>query len=492
MASGVGGWSHPPATADEVVTPGLPAPSSEANGETMAAVPHDHLADRDQQASLLLHASEADRFPFIVADADMRMVWANDALKDFGWNREDLIGGLIFDWLHPDDLPRAGIAISTAEGGGYVIPAGIRVRRSDGEYAYLEASATPFLDEHGAQHYAFGLRPDPFTRAKDRALTAMVAGADPGESLGILCQAFSSHRPGGVTSFDGDDGERVVVGVLPGELAGVFDGVQDRTPGMPWTEAERTGQLVVVTDLSSLPKETREAAEQRGLTCGLYVTARDPGRGQAAVLSTWMPDDTESEMTGINLFDQAGLAFIALQSRAAREHLDHLAHHDVLTGLANRARFFAAVEDATGPDGRVGPIALAYLDLDDFKAANDRHGHLAGDQILEEVARRFRSEVRSVDLVARLGGDEFGVLFGEGLGEAEAVAVAQRVRASAAEPVVVGDTEVRLGASAGLAYASDARRVGADELVGLADDALYRAKRAGKADLAVAHPELWT
>ncbi|OWY63192.1 hypothetical protein B7486_54415, partial [cyanobacterium TDX16] len=357
------------------------------------------------------------------------------------------------------------------------------------DYTYLEASATPFLDEHGEQHYAFGLRPDPFTRAKDRALTAMVAGADPGESLGILCQAFSSHRPGGVTSFDGDDGERVVVGVLPPELAGVFDGLQDRTPATPWMEAERTGELVVVTDLDSVPAETAAAARDRGLGCGLYVTARDPGRPRPAVLSTWLPDDTESDMTGMNLVDQAGLAFIALQSRAAREHLDHLAHHDVLTGLANRARFFAAVDDVTGPTGRAGPVALAYLDLDDFKLANDQHGHLAGDQILEEVARRFRAEVRGVDLVARLGGDEFGVLFGEGLDETDAVAVAHRVRASAAEPIAVGDTKVRLGASAGLAYASDARRLGPDELVGLADDALYRAKRAGKADLAVAHPE---
>lgn len=466
-----------------------PAWAATAIGGSIAAVGGEAAQDRERLASLLLHATEANRFPAILADAELRIVWANDALRDLGWEREDLIGGQVLDWVHAEDLPRAGIAISTAAGGGYVIPAGIRIRRADGTYTYLEASATPFLDEHGVQHHAFALRPDPFTRAKDRALTAMVAGADPGESLGMLCQAFSSHRPGGVTSFDGDDGRRAVVGVLPAELVGVFDGVQDRTPGTPWVEAERTGELVVVTDLDALPGPTATAARALGLGCGMYASARDPGRPNGAVLSTWLPDASEAEMTGINLVDQAGLAFLALQSRAAREHLDHLAHHDVLTGLANRARFFAAVGEVTGPGGRAGPVALAYLDLDDFKAANDEHGHLAGDQILEEVARRFRVEVRGVDLVARLGGDEFAVLFGEGLDEADAVAVCHRVRASAAEPVAVGDTKVRLGASAGLAFASDARRVSPDELVGIADAALYRAKRAGKADLAVGYPD---
>jgi diguanylate cyclase (GGDEF)-like protein/PAS domain S-box-containing protein len=470
VADGVVGWSQTPSAEGEVRSAGpAAAVGSDADGGSMGTVGVG--MERDELAELVLHANEADRFPFIVADADLLIVWANEALQDFGWTSDDLVGRQVFEFVHQDDLPRAGIAISTAEGGGYVIPAGVRILRKDGEYTYLEASATPFEDQHGHQHYAFGLRPDPFTRAKDRALTAMVAGADPGESLGILCQAFSSHRPGGVTAFDGDDGRREVVGVLPPELAGVIDGLADRTPGTPWMEAERTGDLVVVTDLDSLPPETAAAARDRGLSCGLYVTARDPGRPHPALLSTWMPDDSEAEMTGMNLVDQAGLAFIALQSRAAREHLDHLAHHDVLTGLANRARFFAAVEEVTGPNGRPGPVALAYLDLDDFKAANDDHGHLAGDQILEIVARRFRAEVRSVDLVARLGGDEFAVLFGEGLDETHAVAVAHRVRASAAEPIEVADTKVRLGASAGLAFAADARRVGAD-----------------KADLAIAHP----
>lgn len=437
---------------------------------------------------LLARAARADRFPVVLADADLRVVWANDAMYEFGWTPEHLVGEAIFDFVHPDDLPRTGVAIGTAAQGGYVIPASVRIRMPDGSYEHLEASPNVYDDEGGSVRYAFTLRPDPFTRAKDRALTAMVNGAMPAEALDIVAGAFSSHRPGGVVSFDGDDGQREVVGVLPPALVGVFGGVQDRTPGTPWMEAERTGSLVVVDDLDRLPKEVRVAAAERGLGCGLFVCARDVGRPNPAYLSTWLPDRTEADMTGINLVDLSDLVYLALQSRATREHLDHLAHHDVLTGLANRGRFLAAVEAVVGPSGRAGPVALAYLDLDDFKAANDQHGHLAGDDLLVEVAQRFRAEVRDGDLVGRLGGDEFAVLFADGPDPDAALAVAQRVLASAAEPMAVGDDKVQLGASAGLVVASDARRVTADGLVRLADEALYLAKRKGKGTLEVVHP----
>jgi diguanylate cyclase (GGDEF)-like protein len=321
----------------------------------------------------------------------------------------------------------------------------------------------------------------------------MVAGDHPGVPLGILAGAFTDHRPGAAVAFDdgGDPGVRAVVGALPAELVGVFDGRQDRSASAPWTAAEAQPRtLVQVESLDGLPSATRRAAEERGLATGLFISVPDVGRPNPAVLCTWMADPSEADMIGINLVDLADLAYLALQSRAAREHLDHLAHHDGLTGLANRARFFAALDQALALAPPGCGLALAYLDLDDFKLANDTHGHLAGDHILAEIAARFRAEVRSGDLVARLGGDEFAVLLTCVEGGDEAVAVAHRVRAAAGEPVDVSGSGrpgglVQLGASAGVAVAGDLNGVTADGLVRLADEALYAAKRQGKGSLQV-------
>ncbi|KOO11676.1 diguanylate cyclase, partial [Vibrio xuii] len=91
--------------------------------------------------------------------------------------------------------------------------------------------------------------------------------------------------------------------------------------------------------------------------------------------------------------------------------LEYLAHHDSLTGLANRAQLYSVL-DSTLKDEREARngLALLYLDLDGFKLVNDTHGHDAGDEVLKCVAERLLSQVRSQDLVARLSGDEFVIL----------------------------------------------------------------------------------
>lgn len=119
------------------------------------------------------------------------------------------------------------------------------------------------------------------------------------------------------------------------------------------------------------------------------------------------------------------------------------------------------------------------LDLDHFKSVNDRYGHPAGDQVLRTVAALLVRELRAVDVAARLGGEEFGVPL-PGIGYRDATAVAGRLRAAIARcPVVHGTTTVLVTASLGVVcYPGHATT--ADELFGRADDALYRAKRAGR------------
>lgn len=169
------------------------------------------------------------------------------------------------------------------------------------------------------------------------------------------------------------------------------------------------------------------------------------------------------------------------ERRAAEAQLEHLAHHDVLTGLPNRALYQDRLEQALERVGRRGgEVALLYVDLDDFKGVNDRYGHEAGDQVLREIARRLRECVRASDTVARIGGDEFTVILGEVARREDVQRVADKILRSIAQPVRLPTGIARLGASVGVAvFPRDA--TDAEGLLRRADHAMYRAKRRSKA-----------
>ena len=129
--------------------------------------------------------------------------------------------------------------------------------------------------------------------------------------------------------------------------------------------------------------------------------------------------------------------------------MSHQALHDPLTGLANRTLLTDRIRDLLSHRGRHARAGhLFYLDLDGFKAVNDQRGHAAGDAVLIQFAQRLTALLRADDTAARLGGDEFAVLC-EDLDDYHAVAVAERLRAVAAEPFVVDDTKVTLSAAVG-------------------------------------------
>jgi diguanylate cyclase (GGDEF)-like protein len=166
-----------------------------------------------------------------------------------------------------------------------------------------------------------------------------------------------------------------------------------------------------------------------------------------------------------------------------RQRLSHRAAHDSLTGLANRERFTAVVDDALRDENSP---AVAFIDLDGFKGINDRFGHAAGDVVLQVAAERIRSVVRGEDVPARLGGDEFAVLLPA---SSSAATVAERVRARLVEPFSVEGRTVMVGASVGLAFGHPGED--AEALLRRADTAMYAAKRAGKGRLVIdgADPE---
>lgn len=166
--------------------------------------------------------------------------------------------------------------------------------------------------------------------------------------------------------------------------------------------------------------------------------------------------------------------------------LAFLARHDPLTGLLNRYALEARIEEALARVARHGwKAALLFVDLDGFKRVNDAQGHHAGDLVLQQVAARIREVTRATDAAARVGGDEFVVLLESVSEEKDAQTYAERLLQRAAEPIDVGDAQVRVSASIGIAtcpqHGSDA-----SSLLLAADAAMYRAKRAGGDRVAMA------
>jgi diguanylate cyclase (GGDEF)-like protein len=169
--------------------------------------------------------------------------------------------------------------------------------------------------------------------------------------------------------------------------------------------------------------------------------------------------------------------------RDAEVHIQRMASSDLLTGLDNRAGLHDAMNARLRCAEHAGEsLSVLMIDLDRFKPVNDRNGHMVGDMVLKEVARRLRLCLGPDDLRARYGGDEFVVVTAERTGPIGALAKAERIIGRLAEPMKFGDLVVNIGASVGMAtYPYDAHS--ADELLRKADSALYRAKQAGRGNV---------
>lgn len=183
------------------------------------------------------------------------------------------------------------------------------------------------------------------------------------------------------------------------------------------------------------------------------------------------------------LQSMAAIAVTVLQQIDHREQLSHLAMHDPLTGLPNRALLMDRLEHALSRRPSMGAggarVAVALIDLDHFKSVNDGLGHAAGDAVLREVGRRLASAVRPEDTLARFGGDEFALLCTSVADEQIAVRIAQRLVDACSQPLTVDGTSLTVTASAGITMTTGTPVPDADALLREADIALYRAKDDG-------------
>ncbi len=494
------------AATDEHPEDGGPTVGGGTSGEERRASP-------DLLAKLVHGAPVA----MIVVDAVGTITFCSDAVTPlFGYGPDELVGTNMLDHVDLDWNPIALESIVSAMAAeGLRLPMLFRIGHADGQRSVVEVTAHAAMDDPVVQGLAVYIRPWNEQSGIDDILEALAGDETLTTKLGLFVRVMAGEtlRSDGAVLYAPADGrfDRVVAApdldpVLRDALTGGDLGAAG-PDDTPWLRALATGEDQLVR-ADNLPAPLAEAATRAGHHACWAFPVRGAGGDVDATLVLWRrhPGDIEESYL-VWIRRLARLTLLVLEQEEARSRLTHAATHDALTGLANRAAFFAHLEellatgtgtgtsrgtgttDATRPEPADGAVGVLYLDLDGFKPVNDRLGHGAGDAVLVALARRFLARVRPGDLVARLGGDEFAVACGGLAGPDDLDALADRLAAAAAEPISVGDDEVVVGASIGAALtppiggrapapasADVARAI--DQLIEVADGALYAAKAA--------------
>jgi diguanylate cyclase (GGDEF)-like protein/PAS domain S-box-containing protein len=269
-----------------------------------------------------------------------------------------------------------------------------------------------------------------------------------------------------MVSATNERGRILFINALQAQLAGIAptDVIgQDAEPmfGEEHNARSRALDRKVFSNGKSLPSFEEEIVDSQG-TRRIFLTTKSPLRDSAEAVVGVLT-------SSLDITDR----------KRAEDHLLHMAHHDVLTGLPNRALLTDRLRREIARTRRGDrPFALHLIDLDGFKNINDGLGHSAGDDYLKEVADRLRSLVRDTDTVARLGGDEFAVLQTHVTRSEDSADLAGRIIEAISAPWVVAGQQVAAGASIGIAlHPSDGSDV--EELLKNTDLAMYRAKSDG-------------
>jgi len=437
----------------------------------------------------------------VVVDPAGEVRFASDsAQRIVGTPASSHEGTSIWDYLHPDDLIAATGALNEAHRSeGYHHPAIFRVRHADGGWVECEANATT-LDQRDGSWLVLSLR----------------QGGDRDEVIGRRRQIESIVRRASLecSAVPWQEANAVVSGLL-GDLSGVVGAVLaelawtsapeqggglrvglrwpsvpgERGPGRPFVPLwDHTAEPIAhfCAGLDSLPSSPEAEWLRR---CGhpavveVALAAGTPGPTLRLVLgSEWHRWDD----LNVDLVVVLATTLMATMRRCeAQEELSRQARTDALTGVLNRGELYRRLDDLVERrrersagrrhrDGWVGELAVIFCDLDRFKQVNDRNGHATGDAILVELSQELRRSVRDVDLVSRVGGDEFVIVCPELESSAALDEVVGRIRRRVATIELEGRP---LRMSVGAVLAADG--LSSDDLVRLADEAMYRDKALG-------------
>jgi diguanylate cyclase (GGDEF)-like protein len=270
-------------------------------------------------------------------------------------------------------------------------------------------------------------------------------------------------------------------------LSGLLDGAVSAHTAATAREVEQVLVAQVRRVLRCPSAEVRRTAPRPG---DLGVALPPDGDEECWLIAPARPTGTFYDEQDRRALEMLGS--IAAESMARVQlanEMVHVARHDSLTGLPNRALFNDRVAHAISSRRRDNrPVAVLFCDLDGFKSINDQYGHEAGDELLSVVGRRLRGCIRPGDTVARLGGDEFAVLLGEMIDPAAAREVSERIIDAVRRPATLLGHEVGIGVSIGIALHAGSED--AEALLRNADLAMYRAKALGKNRYEVFEPSM--
>jgi len=408
---------------------------------------------------------ETSQEAFISIDEDnLIREWNPQAERLFGWGREEILGRSVVQTILPRryrdaHLRALGRFLASAEAPIMARRLEVEGLRRDGTEIPIELSISALREGEEWRFHAF-VRDISERQATEAALR---------EAEERFRKAFDDSR----------------VGMALVALDGSFQRVNralSEICGRPENTllGRRFDEIIYAGDREREVEALREVAE--GESYGYRGETRcEHARGHPVWISLTVSPVYDSQGVLSNLIAQ--MEDIS-ERKESEERLTRQALHDSLTGLPNRTLFADRVRMATARRSAQG-FAIIYLDLDGFKLVNDTLGHAAGDNVLIDVARRLERLLRAGDTLARLGGDEFALLC-EGVGEADAKTIADRVISALTKPIVVQDREIIQAASIGIAlYGPGVSVQEPDVMLGEADMAMYRAKAAGKSRYAL-------
>lgn len=407
----------------------------------------------------------------VAADGTIRAI-NEQGLTMLGRHRSDVVGRSVLELAAPEDLEFGAdvLADGVRFGGRITGPVSIRFVDAQGDRHATRIWSRNCLDRPGIDGYVVTFSAPSTLDRLNEAVQLAVTRADLDDSLGAVVAAFEG-RPflarASILLPDGDDLR--VVGHWP------LRDVEPRGEAAPWAAA-LGGDEVHLTDVESLPTHLVEAARDAGVHA-VWARPITPAEGPTAALVAWRRTPGHpSPNQDLQMGTAATVAALALDQHAHRLSVDRALQTDPLTGLGNRARLDRMVRDTARET--TDEVTILYVDLDEFKDVNDRHGHHVGDLVLAEIGLRFNRAVRVGDEVIRVGGDEFVIVCSPPRESVDLENLAVRVIEALSQPLVVGDLTIQLSASIGIV--DRAPRPDLSTAIRRADAAMYQAKADGR------------
>ncbi len=390
----------------------------------------------------------------IVTDAQGRVVSMNNAFSDItGYGLDEVLGTECNFLQGPDTDVNTIQAIREQQRAGQDYDGEILNYRKNGDFFWNAMTITRMFDDSGALSHFIGIVRDVTEQKKAEERLQLAANVFTFASEGIMITSADG------TIVDTNEAFAFITGYCQADVVGrkplmLGSGRHDRAFFVKlWTELQSTG-----------------------LWQGEIWNHRKTGELYAAMLNISAVRDRKGRIDYFVAF----YTDITVQKHHEQQ-LERSAHYDALTGLANRVmladRLKLAMSQAMR---RRKPLAVAFLDLDGFKAVNDVHGHDAGDTLLKTVATRMQHVLRDGDTLARIGGDEFVALLVDLDTPEESFPVMQRMLQAAALPVLVAGNLVQVTASLGATYFPQKDDTDAEQLFKQADQAMYEAKQGGR------------